>query len=142
MQFVRPTTTTFAKIKFFIFISNLLSMIALTMLCTIEPHSVHNSRVEKKHHGDWEKCCERKPRKTVSFAHPLLRPDLNAVIYFLVKVLNQENWQTYDNSKDPRKWYDHLEFQGKCMMQCTYFKYMQYKTIQRDAMCVKNCLPW
>ena len=131
MQFVRRITTTFAKIKFFIFISNLLSIIALVRLCTIEPHSVHNSRVKKNHHGDWEKCCERKPSKTVSFAHPLLRPHLNAVIYFLVKVLNQENWRTYDNSKDPRKWYDHLECQGKCMMQCTYFK---YSTIRYKAM--------
>ena len=144
-------------------------MIALTRLCTIEPHSVHNSRVEENHYRNWEKCCERKPSKTVSFAHPLLRPHVNAVIYFPVKVLNHENWETYDNSKDPRKRYDHLEYQGKCMMQCTYFKYntiqyntirydtipyhtiqyntiqyntIQYNTIQCEAMSVKNCLPW
>ena len=57
VQFVCPIfITTFVTIKFFIFISNLLSMIAhaLTRLCTIEPHSVHNSRVKINHHGDWE----------------------------------------------------------------------------------------
>lgn len=131
MQFVCRITTTFAKSKFFIFISNLLSMIASTRLCTLEPYSVHNSRVEKYHHRNWEKCCERKPSKTVSFAHPLLRPHLNAVIYFPVKVLNQENWETYDNSKDPRKRYDHLECQGKCIIQCAYFK---YSTIRYSGM--------
>ena len=83
----------------------------LIVAITLEPQSVHNSGVQCDHQCQ-EKKYHDQPRHSISFPHPLLRPDRPAGVaaLLLLNVLDKEHWDIKYKTDDPASRNNYLKF--------------------------------